>query len=118
YQSKEIIMQEIDSGVNYYALLLEGKYVGYIAYEVRSEYLYLSKIYIAADYRNQGLMREIFAWFDELAENYQLKQHLRVNQGNTQAIRVYQHLGFHLIEEKITDIGSGYQMVDYVFEKG
>lgn len=117
YQSKELIMQEIEAGVHYYALILDNQYIGYIAYQLRSDYLYLSKIYIAANYRNQGLMRDVFNWFDELAEKYQLKQHLRVNQGNTQAIRVYQHLGFHLVEEKITDIGSGYKMVDYVFEK-
>lgn len=117
YQSKELIMQEIEAGVHYYALVLDDEYIGYIAYEVRSDDLYLSKIYIVAEYRNQGLMRDVFAWFDELAANHGLKQHLRVNQGNTQAIRVYQHLGFSLIKEEITDIGTGYQMVDYVFEK-
>lgn len=62
-------------------------------------------------------MREIFDFFDELGEKYGLKQRLWVNQGNTQAIRVYQHLGFQLLKEKITNIGEGYQMVDYVFEK-
>ncbi len=117
YQNKDLIMQEIAEGVNYYALLIDGVYVGYIAYEVRKDYLYLSKIYIASEYRNQGFMREVFDWFDELGHKYGLKQHLCVNQGNTQAIRVYQHLGFQLLKEKITDIGEGYQMVDYVFEK-
>ncbi|MCF1617260.1 GNAT family N-acetyltransferase [Tetragenococcus koreensis] len=117
YQSKELIMQEIDAGVNYYTLVLDNQYVGYTAYEVTPDYLYLSKIYIARQYRNKGLMREIFAWFDELSEKYGVKQHLLVNQGNTQAISVYQHLGFVLLKEEITDIGDGYQMVDYVFEK-
>lgn len=117
YQSKDLIMQEISAGVNYYALLINGVYVGYIAYKVREDYLYLSKIYIISEYRNQGFMREIFDFFDELGEKYGLKQRLWVNQGNTQAIRVYQHLGFQLLKEKITNIGEGYQMVDYVFEK-
>ncbi|MCF1628152.1 GNAT family N-acetyltransferase [Tetragenococcus koreensis] len=117
YQSKELIMQEIDADVNYYALVLDNQYVGYTAYKVTPDYLYLSKIYITSEYRNKGLMREVFAWFDELSEKYGVKQHLRVNQGNTQAISVYQYLGFVLLTEEITDIGDGYQMVDYVFEK-
>jgi len=117
YQSKEIIMQEVQAGVNYYALILNNKYVGYIAYEISSDSLYLSKIYIINEYRGQGFMREIFNWFDELAQEYGLKQRLRVNQGNTRAIRVYQHLGFKLLQEAISDIGQGFQMVDYVFEK-
>lgn len=117
YQSTEIIMQEIKTGVSYYALVLDNEYIGYIAYEITLDYLYLSKIYITNEYRGQGLMREIFTWFDELAKTHKLKQHLRVNQGNTRAIKVYQHLGFELLKEVVSDIGQGYQMVDYVFEK-
>lgn len=117
YQSKEIIAREIAQGVNYYMLKLNHEVIGYIAYEIRQEDLYLSKIYISSKYRGQGYMREIFAYFDDLSKQLHLKQHLRVNQGNKRAISVYKHMGFQMAGEQITDIGSGYQMVDYVFEK-
>lgn len=118
YQSPADIAREIKAGVHYYVLKMEDKAAGYIAYEIRPDYLYLSKIYIAEKYRGKGYMREIFAWFDQLSRKLKLKQHLRVNQGNARAISVYQHMGFRLVKEEITDIGNGFQMVDYVYEKG
>ena len=42
---------------------------------------------------------------------------LRVNQGNHQAIEVYKHEGFEITEELISDIGQGFQMVDYKMKK-
>lgn len=117
YQGKENIQNEIAAGTCYYSLSKDGKMIGYTAYEVTDEYLYLSKIYLAQEYRGKGLMREIFDWYDQLSQELHLKQHLRVNQGNERAISVYKKRGFELIAEDVVDIGQGYQMVDYLFEK-
>lgn len=117
YQGKENIRQEIEQGTCYYSLYYQEELVGYTAYEVKKDHLYLSKIYISESYRGKGLMREVFDWYDQLSKNLALKQYLRVNQGNKQAIDVYQKRGFKLMREDIADIGEGYQMVDYIFEK-
>ncbi len=117
YQGKENIRREMAAGVCYYALFYAGECVGYTAYERTPEFLYLSKIYIAKDYRGIGLMRQIFDWYDQLSAEFSLKQHLRVNQGNAQAIAVYKRRGFELVAEDIVDIGEGFQMIDYLFEK-
>lgn len=37
--------------------------------------------------------------------------------GNHQAIEVYKHEGFEITEELISDIGQGFQMVDYKMKK-
>ena len=117
YQGIETILQEMAEGTQYYMLFSDGHCVGYTAYEIKKDHLYLSKIYIHQDYRGQGLMREVFDWYDQLSQELCLNQRLRVNQNNKQAIAVYQHRDFQLIKEDIADIGQGFLMVDYLFEK-
>lgn len=61
---------------------------------------------------------EVFRWYEQLAKETEAQEiFLRVNQGNQQAIAVYQHQGFVIEEELITDIGEGFQMVDYKMKK-
>lgn len=117
YQSKENIAAEIASGVHYYALYLDESCVGYTAYALKSDYLYISKLYIKAAYRGQGYMREIFTWYDELSQKYGLDQQLRVNQHNERAIAVYEHLGFEQVATDVADIGNGFVMDDYIYRK-
>uniref|UniRef100_UPI00403F258A GNAT family N-acetyltransferase n=1 Tax=Candidatus Enterococcus willemsii TaxID=1857215 RepID=UPI00403F258A len=117
YQGKQMIQEEIDNGVYYYQLYYDDQAVGYTAYQITADYLYLSKIYIKQEYRGHGLMRQIFDWYDQLSKELSLKQHLRVNQGNELAIAVYKKRGFKQVREDIVDIGEGFQMVDYIFEK-
>lgn len=117
YQSVPVILAEIAAENRYFALMLDNMIVGYTAYKIESDALYISKLYISEDFRGKGYMREIFAWYDDLARTRGLKQRLKVNQGNQRAIDVYQHLGFQLVGEQQVDIGGGVIMNDYIFEK-
>lgn len=117
YQSIPVIQQEIQQGVHYFALLKDGERVGYTAYEVQADALYISKLYILQKYRGQGYMREIFAYYQELSQQMGLKQRLKVNENNQQAIRVYEHLGFTLVKKQTVEIGDGVIMHDAVYEK-
>lgn len=60
---------------------------------------------------------EVFRWYEQLAKEEMQEIFLRVNQGNQQAIAVYQHQGFIIEGELISDIGEGFQMVDYKMKK-
>ena len=40
-----------------------------------------------------------------------------MNQGNKLAISVYEHRGFTRVGERYVDIGEGYVMDDYIYEK-
>ena len=118
YQSKEQIGKECAAGVNYFLLKLEGKTIGYTAYEKMGSSIYLSKLYILREVRGKGLTSEIFRWYEQLAKETEAQEiFLRVNQGNQQAIAVYQHQGFVIEGELISDIGEGFQMVDYKMKK-
>lgn len=118
YQSEANIQQEIAEGAKYYLLLEEDIPVGYTAYELQEDALYISKIYLKSDLRGKGYSSDIFAWFEEIAKEKGLSRlYLRVNKENTRAIQVYEHKGFEITEKKVSDIGHGFVMDDYIFTK-
>lgn len=118
YQSIPVIEKEIAAGAHYFGLRWQGELVGYTAYELKDDcILYISKLYIKQAYRGKGLMAEIFKWYDDLAQTWQRKQQLRVNQANQNALAVYQHRGFTIVKEQRVAIGEGFVMTDYVLEK-
>ncbi|WP_333759341.1 GNAT family N-acetyltransferase [Enterococcus faecium] len=118
YQSKKQIQKELTEGVSYILLKSEEKTVGYTAYEEIKGKIYLSKLYLLNKARGQGLTSSVFRWYEELAAQTKEREiFLRVNQGNHQAIEVYKHEGFEITEELISDIGQGFQMVDYKMKK-
>lgn len=117
YQSEKNIANEIKSGVHYFALIQENEIIGYTAYEIRNEVIYISKLYIKKQFRGQGLMRHIFDWYDSISEKLGLKQQLRVNRDNAQSVAIYKHRGFNIVATKDDEIGQGFIMNDYILEK-
>ncbi|MGX7012790.1 GNAT family N-acetyltransferase [Vagococcus silagei] len=115
YQSPQNIRQEIEDGAHYFLLTLDGKPIGYTAYEINDEQVYISKIYLGSESRGKGLSSEVFNWYEEIGKGKKL--HLNVNQGNKLAISVYEHRGFERVGERYVDIGEGYIMDDYIYEK-
>lgn len=115
YQSIDNIKQEIEKGAQYYFLMYNQQAVGYTAYESTEDKIYISKIYIHQNYRGKGLMTKIFNWYFELGKGKTL--YLNVNQGNQLAISVYEHFGFQQVGERYVDIGEGYIMNDFIYER-
>ncbi|MGY3765621.1 GNAT family N-acetyltransferase [Vagococcus vulneris] len=115
YQSIDNIKQEIASGAQYFLIRYKGENVGYTAYEETDTQIYISKLYLNNSVRGKGLSSQLFDWYDELGKGKVL--HLNVNQGNEQAIKIYEHKGFKRVDERYVDIGEGYIMNDYVYEK-
>lgn len=117
YQSVPVIQKEMQQGARYFALLKEEEVVGYTAYELQVDAVYISKLYILQKYRGKGYMREIFADYQALSDQLGLKQRLKVNEDNHQAIAVYEHLGFQLVKKQTVEIGDGVIMHDAIYEK-
>lgn len=115
YQSIENIQSEINNQAKYFLLSYEGEAVGYTAYEETNEHIYISKLYLSSNLRGKGLTSSIFNWYEELGAGKKL--HLNVNQGNELAIAVYEHRGFSRVGERYVEIGEGYIMNDYIYEK-
>ncbi|WP_099204213.1 GNAT family N-acetyltransferase [Scatolibacter rhodanostii] len=122
FQSKSAVFHQINEENHlYYLLVYQNETVGFFA--VRSQYqsvgkLFLSKIYLASHARGKGIIRRAFAFIENLALENDCKQiWLTVNKENLHAQEVYRHFGFHVIKSTVSDIGGGYVMDDYVFEK-
>ena len=115
YQSIENIQSEIDNQANYFLLSYEDEFVGYTAYEETEDQIYISKLYLSSKLRGKGLSSDIFDWYEIIGKGKTL--HLNVNQGNKLAIAVYEHRGFSRVGERYVDIGEGYVMNDFIYEK-
>lgn len=118
YQSEANIQQEIADGAKYFLLLDKETPVGYTAYELQADALYISKLYLKSDLRGKGYSSSVFAWFEEVAKAQGLsKLYLRVNKENTRAMQVYEHKGFEITQTKVSDIGHGFVMDDFIYTK-
>ncbi|MDR1159200.1 MAG: GNAT family N-acetyltransferase [Syntrophomonadaceae bacterium] len=116
FQSAEQINRDITNGYTYYVAYEENKLIGYCAARLEESSLFLSKLYIERSYRGQGLAKNFFDILLKMArEHGKSRILLNVNKCNN-AIAVYKHLGFIVTEAKVTDIGEGFVMDDYIME--
>jgi len=119
FQSFGAIKTAIDKdNYEYFFISDETGIAGYTGIQQKDDKLFLSKIYIAKEKRGQKLASKAFDFIETLARKRNLKSiWLTVNRNNTHAIEVYKSKGFSIIRTQATDIGNGFVMDDYVFEK-
>lgn len=119
FQSFGAIKTAIDKdNYEYFFISDETGIAGYTGIQQKDDKLFLSKIYIAKEKRGQKLASKAFDFIETLARKRNLKSiWLTVNRNNIHAIEVYKSKGFSIIRTQVTDIGNGFVMDDYVFEK-
>ena len=118
FQSLDAMIRQVEEQSYTYLAVYDGDDLcGYIA--VKSEEddrFFLSKLYLRADNRGQGIASAMLARvFDEARTAGKSSVYLTVNKHNDRAIAVYKKTGFVITDEVVTDIGSGYVMDDYIF---
>lgn len=101
-------------GMIYQYVLFDGEPVGFIAYELHEDHVYLDKLYLKNDYRGKHISSAVF---DDLISRYQKPIRLNVNQGNKLGMRAYLGRGFQVIETKEYPLPGGYVNRDYIMEK-
>jgi len=119
FQSFGAIKTSIDKdNYEYFFISDETGIAGYTGIQQKDDKLFLSKLYIAKEKRGQKLASKAFDFIETLARKRNLKSiWLTVNRNNTHAIEVYKSKGFSIIRTQVTDIGNGFVMDDFVFEK-
>ena len=123
FQSREALKAQISSGYIYYMLLADGELAGYMCYIVKDDHVFLSRLYIKAEYRRQGLARKTIAHLEAIflspEHDFQHIKKIRLNveRKNSFAINVYEHLGFRKIKPVNVNIGKGFVCEDYVMER-
>jgi diamine N-acetyltransferase len=121
FQTSAAIKKQIhDDGYLYYLLNQSNTYVGYFAVVPKNDdrELFISKFYVCADYRGRGIGSFTIQYIEKLAIDMHFEKiALMVHKTNNRAIRAYQSMGFKNIGSRVTDIGSGFVMDDYVMER-
>lgn len=117
FQSAECILNDIAVNDYRYFTVYDGsKPVGYFAVrpELDKKALFLSKFYVEKNNRGRGIARRMLERISNIAGECGLDYiWLTVNKHNDTSIRIYKRLGFRIVEELVTDIGSGFVMDDY-----
>lgn len=116
-QSAEAIQGQINQGSLYFLIRdRNAQPFGYVAITPKPGELFLSKLYLSADYRGKGFGREAMDFVREVAKSQKLfKVTLTVHKQNP-SVKAYEKIGFKIIEPVVTDIGGGFVMDDYKME--
>ena len=118
YQGKDVITAEIERGVRYFFIEDCERFIGYFAYSLEEDHLVISKIYLKKEFRGLGLSSKIFSYFEKVACNKKKeKLSLHVNRNNKQAVEVYLHQGFEIVETVDQPLGDRFFLNDYWMEK-
>lgn len=120
FQSEQAMRLQVADGFQYFVLRLRENQqaVGYMAVQPRDEMLFLSKIYVAKDYRGMGFGQQMLSKTEAVANDHHCHTiQLTVNKYNTHTIKAYKKMGFAIVKEAVFDIGQGYVMDDFVLEK-
>lgn len=114
YFNYENIEKFREGGMIYESLLFNGERMGFIAYKINPDHLYLDKLYFLRSYRGKHLSHYVF---EHLAEVGGMPVRLNVNRGNERAVRAYKANGFRVISEENIPQKGGYVNTDYVMER-
>ena len=115
FQTPEAIREQLERGYRYYFVLEEGRRIGFHAFYPREDCMYLSKFYLAKQFRGLGYSHIMLDFLTKKAADMGVRRiELNVNRFND-AVLVYEKLGFRRIREEKNDIGHGYFMDDYVY---
>lgn len=118
FQSVRAMREQLGQGYEYYVIRKENQRVGYLSFVKRADALFLSKIYVLKSFRRQGIGRAAMDFVEKSAiERNCSKVSLTVNKNNRNSIKAYEKAGYRNIESIVMDIGEGYVMDDYKFEK-
>lgn len=119
YQTEEAIMEQTElEGYEYYLLKCFGGTCGYLSIKKEKDALFLSKFYIAKKFRGRGYARQAIDYLENICRDQRLSRiWLTVNRNNESSIRIYEKLGFVKTGTKVTEIGGGFVMDDYLMEK-
>jgi RimJ/RimL family protein N-acetyltransferase len=121
FQSAQAIQAAVlGQGYEYYLIKKSVTPIGYVGIQPNhpAGKLFLSKFYLLKKYRGNGYAHDVVEELAEMGRQMRLGSiWLTVSKQNLSSIEAYTHLGFAQTDVVCTDIGGGFVMDDYIFEK-
>lgn len=100
--SEQVYEQEImQNNKYYYVAKLDGKNIAFVGFETNADDMNLQKIAVLEDYRNCGVATKLFEY--SLQKKHELnkdKYFLEVDVKNDSAIKLYEKLGFKVLQKR------------------
>jgi GNAT superfamily N-acetyltransferase len=121
FQSEEAVARQIAEGSEYFLILRGEEGIGYFAVtaEAGASAMFLSKIYVRKSLRGEGFGKAALEYAEGLCRERGLSRlWLTVNKHNSRSIAWYERMGFRNTGAVVKDIGGGFVMDDFRFEKG
>lgn len=118
--TREVILDEVEQQGISWIIIRDGlTMIGFISVGPYGERIMkLHKLYLLPEYHGKGIGSRALAEVEQLAHQHNAATIvLNVNRHNQKAITAYQRAGWHVANEVVVDIGSGYVMNDYVMSK-
>lgn len=115
--NSDTLRNQIESGIGYFFIVLEGQIVGFTGIDGRSSIGKLDKLYLRPDIQKSGIGRESIRLIEQYFKEMGCKSmYLHVNRYNA-AVLFYLRCGFQI--ERVYDFsfGSGFWMNDYIMVK-
>ena len=116
--NEEAIKQQMNLAQQFIIGYSSNEPLGFASIEKQfksSSSMMIHKLYILPAFQGNGIGRIFLNYLTNLAtQTGHSELTLKVFVRNQNAIRFYQHLGFHSIGEVVTEIGNGYTVKDYV----
>lgn len=118
-QSEHAIAEQVAGGYEYYLIEDNDCPVGYIAVVPQPDQtMLLSKIYVRKQSRGDGLGKAALQFAEQRCRESNITTlWLTVNKHNTRSIDWYRRIGFTNVGPIVADIGAGFVMDDFKFEK-
>ncbi len=114
FQAAHAIEEQMREGAQYFLLQInEGENAGYLSIYYRPDELFLSKFYLLRIHRGKGFARAALEFVKTLARSRDLGRITLTVHKQNPSVKVYQALGFKILEPVVTDIGGGFVMDDY-----
>jgi GNAT superfamily N-acetyltransferase len=118
YAEDKITEQVRTDHSRFFLAYLKDDPVGFFAVQIRSEAIFLDKLYLRKSLHGQGMGQQMLGYVDALALKHGVGEiELRVNRKNERAVRAYQRAGYAVLREQCDDIGNGFLMDDYIMIK-
>lgn len=118
YNSVKAIEERAQVGVLFFLMTFNAIPVGYLSLELKTDFLYISKLYLLKEFREKKIAKQAMFYSESFAKEHAFSIiKLHVNKYNTNAILVYEKMGFIKEADVITDIGNGFIMDDYLMMK-
>lgn len=120
--SDESLREQMEYKNHRYVLAKQDEeFVAYLSYEPNCENTgktKIHKIYILPSHQRKGIGKLLFNFvLTKAREAGEKAVYLNVNKNNRNAIDFYRRMGFYRAKEEVIDIGNGFVMDDYVYEK-